>query len=102
LLNATPTGALLINVSRGAVVNEQALTQALKVGRLTAALDVFEDEPLPPSSELWNCPGLLITPHNAGYAANYLDGVLELFVGAANAVKQGLPPATLVDRKREY
>jgi len=56
--------AYLINLSRGAVVDESALVDALSDGRIAGAgLDVFEREPLPPDSPLWDAPNLLITPH---------------------------------------
>jgi phosphoglycerate dehydrogenase-like enzyme len=96
------TNARLINVSRGAVVDEQALLRALQSGQIQAALDVFEEEPLTPESPLWHCPGIVITPHIAGYAQNYLEPVLEQFVAAVAALEQGVEPNTRVDRVREY
>lgn len=59
-------GALLVNVARGAVVDTDALVSALHAGRVTAALDVFETEPLPADSPLWGAPGLLVSPHVGG------------------------------------
>ena len=61
-----PDGALIINVGRGSVIDQQALEKELRAGRLFAALDVFEKEPLPKEDSLWTCPNLLITPHIAG------------------------------------
>ena len=59
--------AYLINISRGAVVNQQALTKALQSGGLAgAALDCFETEPLPDESPLWRLPNTYITPHMSG------------------------------------
>jgi phosphoglycerate dehydrogenase-like enzyme len=58
-------GALLVNAGRGAVVDTDALIQALEVGRIRAALDVTDPEPLPPEHLLWRAPNLLITPHVA-------------------------------------
>ena len=59
-------GALLVNVSRGAVVDTDALVAALDSGRVTAALDVVDPEPLPPGHPLWDHPGVLLTPHVGG------------------------------------
>ncbi len=63
-LAAMKPTAFLINVGRGKLVNEPALIQALKDGVIAGAgLDTFETEPLPPDSELWNLPNVIITPH---------------------------------------
>src|SRR5690606_9259432 len=102
LLERLPTGVRLVNVSRGAVIDEVALEKALRAGRLTAALDVFETEPLPPASSLWQCPGLIVSPHLAGFAAEYFDAVIDKFVAATEALDQGRAPATVVSREHEY
>ena len=59
-------GALLVNAARGPIVQTEALVEALNSGRIRAALDVTDPEPLPPEHPLWRCPNLLITPHVAG------------------------------------
>ena len=69
----------LINVARGRVVDEVALIAALRAGRIAgAALDVTVEEPLPPSSPLWDMPNVLITPHTAGETQRYEDNVLDI------------------------
>jgi phosphoglycerate dehydrogenase-like enzyme len=65
-LGRMPDGALLVNVSRGPVVDTKALLAELESGRLRAALDVTDPEPLPPGHPLWRAPGVLITPHVGG------------------------------------
>ncbi|AVV40346.1 2-hydroxyacid dehydrogenase [Streptomyces sp. ID05-04B] len=59
-------GALLVNVARGGVVDTEALLAELESGRLTAALDVTDPEPLPPGHRLWSAPGVLVSPHVGG------------------------------------
>lgn len=74
------TGAVLVNVGRGGVVDEQALIQALQDGRLAgAALDVFATEPLPAGSPLWRLPNVLISPHTAALSVHENERVVALF-----------------------
>ncbi|KNC19402.1 hypothetical protein AC792_06640 [Arthrobacter sp. RIT-PI-e] len=68
-LSRMPDGALLVNVARGKVVDTAALLAELTSGRLRAALDVMEPEPLPDGHPLWTAPNLIITPHAAGSVA---------------------------------
>ena len=80
-LAAMKPSAYLINVARGKVVNEPALIEALRQGRLAgAALDCVWEEPLPAASALWRVPNLLITPHTAGETRRYEDNVLDLLM----------------------
>ena len=64
-------GALLLNAGRGAVVDTGALLDALHAGRIRAALDVTDPEPLPPGHRLWSAPNVVITPHVAGAVARW-------------------------------
>ena len=64
-LAALPPGALLVNAGRGELVDQQALLEALEAGRIRAAIDVADPEPLPPEDPLWEAPGLWISPHRA-------------------------------------
>ncbi|MTE17721.1 hydroxyacid dehydrogenase [Streptomyces sp. TRM43335] len=70
LIDAMPHGAVLINTSRGAVVDQEALTDAVLAGRIRAVLDVTDPEVLPPHHPLWDCENALITPHLAGSQGN--------------------------------
>lgn len=103
VLSALPERAAVINVSRGGVLDERALEAALRAGRLAgAALDVFEHEPLPAQSTLWDCPGLVVTPHVAGYEPAYLSKVFELFAENVRRVERGEAPLSVVSRELEY
>jgi D-3-phosphoglycerate dehydrogenase len=90
--------AVLINVSRGAVVKTDAIVEALKAGRIAgAALDVFEEQPLPADSVLFDCPNLLLTPHSAAITAN---SSRAMSVGAAQEmvrILRGEQPLNLVN-----
>ena len=69
------------NAARGRCVEEDGLIEALRTGSIAgAALDVTTDEPLPPSSPLWNFPNVLITPHTAGETRRYEDNVLDILI----------------------
>ena len=75
-----PDGALVVNVGRGPVLDTGAVTAEAQTGRLRAALDVTDPEPLPADHPLWGCPGVLITPHVAGGAAAFYP-LAARFVG---------------------
>jgi phosphoglycerate dehydrogenase-like enzyme len=77
---AMPTGSTLVNVARGSLVDEAALQQALESGHLgAAALDVFEQEPLPADSPLWDVPNLYASGHSSVSVDRYIDDVFDLF-----------------------
>ena len=79
-IEATKPGAVFVNVGRGQVVDEAALTEALRAGRLRGAvLDVFDEEPLPASSPLWAMENVLITPHVSGSTPTYMRKAVEVF-----------------------
>lgn len=81
VLAAMRPTAFLVNVARGGVVNEADLVAALRAGQLRgAALDVFQEEPLPSSSELWSLPNVLISPHLGGLNSSYPQSILPLVI----------------------
>ncbi|MFH8793347.1 hydroxyacid dehydrogenase [Streptomyces sp. NPDC017941] len=80
LLNAMPSGAVLINTARGALVDQDALTEAVAAGRIRAVLDVTEPEVLPPDHPLWDCAGALLTPHLAGSQGNEWERLTDVAV----------------------
>ncbi|MEV0641210.1 2-hydroxyacid dehydrogenase [Streptomyces sp. NPDC050619] len=73
-------GALLVNVARGAVVDTKALLAELDSGRILAALDVTDPEPLPPGHPLWHAPGVLVSPHVGGPTSAFLPRAKRLLV----------------------
>ena len=95
--------AYLINVSRGGVVDEEALLQALQTGQIAgAAMDVFETEPLPADNPLWKLPSLIISPHVAGNSADYNEKSAQLFVENLKRYLARKDLLNLVDRTRGY
>jgi phosphoglycerate dehydrogenase-like enzyme len=71
-------GALLVNAARGPVVETDALVAALHSGRIHAAIDVTDPEPLPPGHPLWSAPNLLLTPHIAGASPRFMERAMQL------------------------
>ncbi|MCW5252424.1 MULTISPECIES: 2-hydroxyacid dehydrogenase [unclassified Streptomyces] len=84
-------GALLVNVARGPVVDTGALLAELRAGRLTAALDVTDPEPLPPGHPLWTAPGTLISPHAGGPTAAYWPRAKRLIADQLTRFVKGEP-----------
>ncbi len=102
-LKAMKPTAYIINVARGPVIKQDVLIQALKEGWIAgAALDVFETEPLPRDSELWELPNVVITPHIAGNTERYTTVVTELFCENLRRFLTGEELLNLVDRERGY
>lgn len=80
-LAACKPGAFFIDVSRGGIVHHEALVQALKENKLRgAALDVFSNEPLPPTDPIWKAPRTIITPHIGGFSSRYDERAVDLFI----------------------
>jgi phosphoglycerate dehydrogenase-like enzyme len=102
-LAAMKPGACLINVGRGAQVDEAALVEALRTGRIAgAALDVFEREPLPADSPLWSAENLLITPHTAGLTDKLWHRHYELFSDNLRRYVAREPLRFVVDKQKGY
>lgn len=102
-LDLLPSGALLVNIARGGIVDETALAERLRDGRIGGvALDVFDDEPLPPDSPWWSEPGALVTPHVAGLAPQYHAQTLDLVVENLTRLADGRPVLNEVDRVSGY
>lgn len=93
----------LINVSRGGLIDEAALVNALRERKLGgAALDVFEEEPLPRRSKLWKLPQVLITPHTAFLTGKIWERHYEVFTGNLKRYLAGEPLQDVVDKRRGY
>ncbi|MEW5935484.1 MAG: D-2-hydroxyacid dehydrogenase, partial [Bacillota bacterium] len=102
-LEAMKPTAFLINLARGEVVDEPALVEALKTGRIAGAgLDVFATEPLPPQSELWDLPNVVITPHMGGSMEDYEGHALQIFLDNLRRFLTGQPLLNVVDKRRGY
>jgi phosphoglycerate dehydrogenase-like enzyme len=96
-LAAMPDGSVLVNAARGPVVDTEALLAELTAGRLRAALDVTDPEPLPDGHPLWSAPGLLLTPHVGGSVPLATDRAFRI---AAEQIRQyagGNTPSNLVE-----
>ncbi len=95
--------AVLINVARGGLVDQEALVEALREGRIRgAALDVFTSEPLPPESPLWDLPNVLITPHVSAVTSRYWERETELITENLRRYLEGVPLVNVVDKDAGY
>ena len=102
-LQAMKPGAYLVNIARGPIVDEEALVEALRRGWLAGAgLDVFEEEPLPAESPLWEQENVLISPHVAGFSPRYDERAAELFAQNLARYIAGEPLLNLVNREKGY
>ncbi|MFD5601412.1 NAD(P)-dependent oxidoreductase [Leucobacter sp. NPDC058333] len=95
-LAALPDGALIVNVARGPVVDTDALVAELQAGRLRAALDVTDPEPLPAGHPLWSAPNTLITPHVGGDSSAMLPRMSALILRQIAHLQHGEAPENLV------
>jgi len=102
-LKAMKPTAYIINTARGPVIKQDVLIQALKEGWIAgAALDVFEVEPLPPESELWELPNVIISSHSAGLWERHTAAATKLFCENVRRFLAGKKLLNLVDKERGY
>ncbi len=95
--------AWLINIARGPIVDQPALVAALREGVIAgAALDVFDEEPLPETSPLWTLPNVILTPHNSWSTAHLKTREAQLFLDNLQRYLSGEPLINLVDPSRGY
>ncbi|MGB4135691.1 MAG: 2-hydroxyacid dehydrogenase [Microbacterium sp.] len=96
LLSRLADGALLVNVGRGSLIDSDALDTELRAGRLRAALDVFEQEPLPAGHPLWTAPNLVISPHVGGASTAMNPRIAGLVRTQIDRMRAGEPPLNVV------
>jgi phosphoglycerate dehydrogenase-like enzyme len=95
--------AILINIARGKLVREAELAAELARGTIAgAALDVFEHEPLPPDSPLWDLPNVVLTPHTSAFRADYWEAAVNLFAANLHRYLEGKPLRNVVDKEAGY
>jgi phosphoglycerate dehydrogenase-like enzyme len=95
-LAAMPDGALLVNVARGGVVDTDALLRHASLGRIRAALDVTDPEPLPIGHPLWTTQGILVTPHVGGASTAFMPRATRLLQEQLGAYAVGRPLRNIV------
>ncbi len=102
-LRAMKRSAVLINICRGAVIDEAALVRALREGWIAGAgLDVFEREPLPPESELWGMENVIISAHVSGGTEHYFERAVPIFCENLRRYLDGRPLLNLIDPERGF
>jgi glyoxylate/hydroxypyruvate reductase A len=103
-LTLLPHGAGVVNIARGAVLDQDAVCDLLQAGHLGGAvLDVFAEEPVPPGHRLWTTRNLIVTPHvSSDDPANYIPRSLDIFFANLRALREGRPLPTRVDLQKGY
>ncbi len=102
-LAAMNPDAWLINVARGAIVDEEALLEALRERKIGGAcLDVFTEEPLPEDSPFWDLPNVIITPHNSWSSPHIQEREVDLFLDNLRRYVAGEPLLNVVDKQVGY
>lgn len=95
--------ARFLNLGRGALVDEAALVEAIRAGQIAGAgLDVFQDEPLPAASPLWDMPEVILTPHTSGIGPDYWERALDQFRENLVRFQAGEPLMNVVDKRAGY
>ncbi|MBI4177736.1 MAG: D-2-hydroxyacid dehydrogenase [Candidatus Aenigmarchaeota archaeon] len=102
-LSKMKRGAVIINIGRGGIVDEDALIGQLTSGSLKGAgLDVFEQEPLPVSSPFYSMPNVIVTPHVSGATPHYIDRATKIFCENLRHYLNKEPMTNVVDKRRGY
>jgi phosphoglycerate dehydrogenase-like enzyme len=102
-LDRVKRGAMLVNIARGKLLDDEAVVEALRDGRLGgAALDVFTREPLEPTSPYWDLPNVIVTPHTSGAMQDYWTPLVALFAENLRRYERGEPLLNVVDKQQGY
>ena len=97
------SGAIVVNVARGALIDESALVDALESGHVGgAALDVFQEEPLSPDSPFWAIPNVLVCSHSAGTSDHENERITDIFCENLRRYLAGQPLRNVFDKDRMY
>lgn len=100
---ALKPGAVVVNVARGAVINEEAMAEVLTSGKISgAALDAFTVEPLPKESPLWELPNVIVSPHSASTVAAENGRIVDIFLDNLDRFLAGRPLRNQFERARGY
>lgn len=100
---AMKPSAYVVNIGRGATMDEDALVRALQEGRIAGAgLDVFDTEPLPPDSPLWTMDNVIVSPHYAGQTDRYDERAIAIFLDNLDRYLRGEPLQNVVDKRLGY
>jgi len=95
--------AYIVNTSRGEVIDENELARLIEAGAIAGAgLDVFEHEPLPEDSPLWDLDNVILTPHVAGLTPHYFERAAALFAENVDRFLSGQPLRNVYDPARGY
>lgn len=94
-------GALLVNAARGPIVNTDALVETLQAGKIRAAIDVTDPEPLPEGHPLWKCPNLLITPHIGASSPHFTRNALRVAAAELRRYMKGEPLHNVVQQGKD-
>jgi phosphoglycerate dehydrogenase-like enzyme len=102
-LDMLPKGAILINIGRGALIDEPSLIQALQSGHLGGAgLDVFEVEPLPTDSPLWDMPNVIVSPHSGSTSDKENELITDIFCENIKSYLEGRPLINVIDTEKMF
>jgi phosphoglycerate dehydrogenase-like enzyme len=102
-LELLPSNAVVVNVGRGSLIDEQAMIELLQAGRLRgAALDVFAKEPLPAESPLWGMANVIVSPHSASTVVQENDRLVDLFIENLHRYLDGRELVNVFDHRRKY